>query len=83
MVFEPIPGRRVLVRRRVGERFHLDCVVSAVKHRGGSVQVWGCMSRDGVGTLQVVQGRLNAEAYIQPGAQREDMSLMLLFTSAQ
>ena len=63
-MFELIPGRRVTVRRRAGERFHPDCIVPTVKHGGGSIQVWGCMSRDGVGTLLVVQGRLNSSAYI-------------------
>ena len=54
----------MLIRRRVGERFHPDCVVSTVKLGGGNIQVWGCMCCDGVGTLLVVEGCLNAEAYI-------------------
>ena len=53
-----------MVRRRVGERFHPDCVVSTVKFGGGSIQVWGCMCRDGVGSLHVVEGHLNAHVYI-------------------
>ncbi len=57
-------GRRVRVRRRVGEKFHQDCLVSTVKFGGGKIQVWGCMCRDGVGSLHVVEGRLNARAYI-------------------
>lgn len=48
-IFQLIPGSRVIARRRVAERFHPDCVVSTVKHGGGSIQVWG--------------GRLNASAY--------------------
>ena len=63
-VFEIVPGRRVRVRRRVGEKYHPDCLVSTVKFGGGKVQVWGCMCRDGVGSLHVVDGRLNASAYI-------------------
>ena len=53
-----------IVRRRVGERFHLDCVVSTVMHGGGSIQVWGCMCKDGVGSLFIVKGCLNASGYI-------------------
>lgn len=58
--FELIPGRRVFVRRRKGEKYHHECVVSTVKHGGGKVMVWGCMAAGGVGTLKVVDGRLNA-----------------------
>ena len=63
-IFELIPGRRAIVRRRVGERFHPDCIVSTVKHGGGKIHVWGCMARDGVGSLLIVDGRLTASAYI-------------------
>ena len=34
-IFELIPGRRAFVRRKKGERFHHDCLVSTVKHGGG------------------------------------------------
>ncbi len=59
-----MPGKRVRVRRRVGEKFHQDCLVPTVKFGGGKIQIWGCMCRDGVGSLHVVEGRLNARAYI-------------------
>ena len=36
-----------------------------IKHGGGKVMVWGTMARSGVGSLTVVDGRLNAEAYIE------------------
>ena len=52
------------MRREVGERFHPDCVVSTVKFGGGSIQIWGCMCHDGVGSLHVVEGHLNSQAYI-------------------
>lgn len=63
--FELIPSRRVWVRRRKGERYHQDCINSTVKYGGGKIQVWGCMSANGVGTLRVVNGRLNAKAYVR------------------
>ena len=53
------------MRRRKGERYHQDCINSTVKYGGGKIQVWGCMSASGVGTLKVVNGRLNAKAYVR------------------
>ena len=47
------------MRRRKGER----CINSTVKYGGGTIQVWGCMSASGVGTLKVVTGCLTAKAY--------------------
>ena len=38
--FELIPGRRTDVRR-VGERYHPDCIVSTAKNGGRKIQVWG------------------------------------------
>ena len=45
-IFELIPGRRNFVRRRVGEEYHPECLVSTVKHGGGKLQVWGCMGSE-------------------------------------
>ena len=56
---------RVWVRRRQGERFLEECIVPTVKHGGGKIMVWGTMARSGVGSLTVVDGRLNSEAYIK------------------
>ena len=57
-------SRRGIVRWRKGERFHPDWIVSTVMHGGGHIYVRGCMSRDGVGTLLVAEGHLNAARYI-------------------
>ena len=56
---------RVYVRRRPHEHYLDECIVSTVKHGGGKVMVWGTMAQSGVGSLTVVEGRLNAEAYIK------------------
>ncbi len=37
--------------------------VSTVKHGGGSVMVWGCMSAAGTGELQFIEGTMNANTY--------------------
>ncbi len=39
------------------------CVLPAVKHDGGSIMVWGCMSAAGAGELQFIDGTMNANMY--------------------
>lgn len=52
------------MRRRVGEEFNPQCVVPTVKHGGGSVMVWGCMTDSGVGEMFVCEGRMDSTKYI-------------------
>ena len=42
-----------MVRRTSREEFDPKCTVPNVKHAGGSVMVWGCFARRGVGKLCV------------------------------
>jgi len=51
------------VRRRVGEASLPECTVPTMKHPV-SVMVWGCMSRNRVGRLQILEGTVNADKYI-------------------
>ena len=46
-----------------GEEYKDKCVVSSVKHGGGSVMVWSCMSASGTGELQLIEGTMNATRY--------------------
>ncbi|KAL1258939.1 hypothetical protein QQF64_009516, partial [Cirrhinus molitorella] len=46
--------------RQPGEEYKDKC---AVKHGGGSVMVWGCMSVAGTGELQFIEGTMNANMY--------------------
>ena len=39
-------------------------VRQVVKHGGGNIMVWGCMGWDGVGKLAEVEGRMNADQYV-------------------
>ena len=55
---------RVYVRRMAGEEFVDDYVQSTVKHGGGGIMVWGCITAHGVDFLTKVEGRLNGSAYI-------------------
>jgi len=56
-------GRRS-VWRAVGEAMRKECLEPTVKHGGGNVMVWGCMSAKGVGTLHFIDGIMNADMYI-------------------
>lgn len=48
------------MRRLGGEEFKPECVVLTVKHGGGSIMVWGCMTDSGVGELFVCEGRMDS-----------------------
>ncbi len=49
--------------RQPGEEYKDKCVLPTVKHVGGSVMVWGCMSAAGTGELQFIEGTMNANMY--------------------
>lgn len=53
------------VRRKVGEEYHPKCIVPTVKHGGGSIIIWGCMSANGVGEMFICEGRMNSACYIK------------------
>ncbi len=46
-----------------GEEYKDKCVLPTVKHGGGRVIVWGCMSAAGTGELQFIEGTMNANMY--------------------
>ncbi len=52
-----------LVWRQPGEEYKDTCVLPTVKHGGGSVMVWGCMSAAGTGELHFIEGTMNANMY--------------------
>lgn len=61
--FEVTVGdERSKVIREKGEAFHKDCLKRKVKFPA-SVMIWGCMSAQGVGCLQFIEGTVNAEKY--------------------
>ncbi len=51
------------VWRQPGEEFKDKWVLPTVKHGGGSVMVWGCMSAAGTGELQFIEATMNANMY--------------------
>ncbi|CAI9560693.1 unnamed protein product, partial [Staurois parvus] len=46
-----------------GEEYKEKCMVPTVKHGGGSVLLWGCMSAAGVGELYFIDGIMNSQMY--------------------
>ncbi len=51
------------VWRRKGEEYKEKCMVPTVKHGGGSVLMWGCMSAAGVGELHFIDVIMNSQMY--------------------
>ncbi len=51
------------VWRRKGEEYKKKCMVPTVKHGGGSILMWGCMSAAGVGELHFIDGSMNSQMY--------------------
>ncbi len=51
------------VWRQPGEEYKDKCVFPTVKHGGGSVMVWDCMSAAGTGELLFIEGTMNANMY--------------------
>ncbi len=51
------------VWRHPGEEYKDKCVLPTVKHGGGSVMVWGCMSAAGTEELQFIEGTMNFNMY--------------------
>ena len=42
---------KVYVRRQPGEEFQRQCLKPTIKHEGGSIMIWGCVSRAHMGKL--------------------------------
>ena len=53
------------VWQRPGEEYKDKCVMPTVKHGGGNVMVWGCMSAAGVGELHFIEGNMNSNMYCE------------------
>lgn len=56
--------RRVYVRRNAGEEWDTPCIAPPVGRRL-DLMIWGCIAYNGVGTLCVVDGNINAQKYIE------------------
>jgi hypothetical protein len=58
-----IKNGKVWVRRRQGEEFALCCMQPTVKFGGGHINVWGCFSGQGVGSLYQIHGIMTGPMY--------------------
>ena len=55
-------GRQV-VWRQSHEAMKRKCLKATVKHGGGSIMIWGCMSANGLGNLVRIEGTIYKEQY--------------------
>ncbi|KAJ8389099.1 hypothetical protein AAFF_G00123050 [Aldrovandia affinis] len=58
----PTPGH-LMVRRRPGEACKPQCLAPTVKFGGGSVMIWGCFTKAGIGQICLCEGRMNQTTY--------------------
>jgi len=56
-------GRR-WVWRRPHERYDVDCLIPTMKSGQDGVMVWGCFTKDGLGPLVRLNGKVTAKDYI-------------------
>lgn len=54
---------RIFVWRKVGEEW-MPCCLSTPPTPKFSLMIWGCITFDGVGTVTVLDGNINAQKYI-------------------
>lgn len=56
---------KIMVWRNRNEEFDPKCTVPTVKHGGGSVMVWGCFTKKGVGKLCILDRTMDRFYYRQ------------------
>lgn len=56
---------RVYVWRRAGEELNYKCTLPTLKSFEKGLMVWGCISSYGAGKILILEGKVNAEVYLQ------------------
>lgn len=51
------------VWRKAGEEYQEKCLMPTVKHGGGGVLLWGCMTAKGVGEIHFINGIMDSQVY--------------------
>ncbi len=64
---------------RPGEEYQENCALPTVKHGGGSIMVWGCMTTAGTGELRFIEGNMDSNMYCDILKQKMMSSLQKLF----
>ena len=60
------PSHPVPIRRPIGQsRYHPKYTAKTIKHRGGSIMVWGAIWANGKRVLVKVDGTLTSQKYVQ------------------
>ncbi|CAF4791551.1 unnamed protein product, partial [Rotaria socialis] len=54
---------KIMVWRATDKELSPQCMVSTMKHQGGSIMVWGCFSRAGVENLHFIDGTMDQFVY--------------------
>ncbi len=62
-----------------GEEYQENCALPTVKHGGGSIMVWGCMTTAGTGELRFIKGNIDSNMYCDILKQKMMSSLQKLF----
>ncbi len=53
------------VWRRPGEEYQENCALPTVKHGGGGIMVWGCMSAAGTRELRFIERNMDSNMYCE------------------
>ncbi len=69
------------VWRHPGEEYQENCALPTVKHGGGSIMVWCCMTTAGTGELRFIEGNMDSNMYCDILKQKMMPSLQKLFSN--
>ncbi len=69
------------VWRRPGEEYQENCALPTVKHGGGSIMVWGCMTTAGTGELRFIEENMDSNMYCDILKQKMMPSLQKQFSN--
>ncbi len=63
------------------EEYQENCALPTVKHGGGSIMVWACMTTAGTGELRFIEGNMDSNIYCNILKQKMMSSLQKLFSN--